>query len=226
MVITGTSKGLGKQLASFYSNQGFLVFGCSRSNIDYNIENYQHFTLDICDESEVKRMFTYIRKNFGRLDVLINNAGIASNNYVLLTSLKEAQEVLNTNFLGTFLFCREAIKLMKRKNFGRIVTFSSIHVPFATLGTSMYGASKASLVQFSNVLAQEVIKSGITVNLLELSVVRDSGMAEAITDVMRLSLLEQTASGEELEMSDVTNVIDFFISHENSKVTNQILSLG
>ena len=110
-------------------------------------------------------MFAEIRKKYGRLDVIINNAGIASYTHALLTSLKELQNVLDTNFVGTFLCCREAVKLMKRNKYGRVINISSIHVPLATIGTSIYGATKASIEQFSRVLAQEVFQFGITINL-------------------------------------------------------------
>ena len=133
MIITGTRKSIGKYLAEYYANKEFQVVGCSRGDIDFELDNYQHYCLDVSDESSVKKMFTEIRKNYGRLDVLINNAGIASMNHVLLTPLKEVHDILNTNFVGTFLCCREAVKLMKRNKSGRIVNISSIHVPWPLL---------------------------------------------------------------------------------------------
>jgi 3-oxoacyl-[acyl-carrier protein] reductase len=226
MLITGTRKGIGKYLAEYYTNKGFQVVGCSRSDIDFELNNYQHFCLDISDESSVKKMFSEIRKKFGRLDVLINNAGIASMNHVLLTPLKEVQDILNTNFVGTFLCCREAVKLMKRNKSGRIVNISSIHVPLATVGTSIYGASKASIEQFSRVLAREVFQFGININLLALSVVKSSGMADGISDDITLKILERTISKTQLDLKDVSNAIDFLISPKSGMVTNQTLYLG
>jgi 3-oxoacyl-[acyl-carrier protein] reductase len=226
MIITGTRKGIGKYLAEYYTDKEYQVVGCSRGEIDFELDSYQHFCLDISDESLVKTMFTEIRKNFGRLDVLINNAGIASLNHVLLTPLKEVQDILNTNFVGTFLCCREAVKLMKRNKSGRIVNISSIHVPLATVGTSIYGASKASIEQFSRVLSREVFQYGININLLALSVVKSSGMAEGLSDDITLKILERTISKTQLDFKDVSNAIDFLISPKSSMVTNQTLYLG
>lgn len=226
MLITGTRKSIGKYLTKYYVKKGFKVIGCSRSNIDFELDNYQHFCLDVSDEHAVKEMFSHIRKTYSRLDVLINNAGIASMNYALLIPLKEAQNILNTNFVGAFLFCREAVKLMKRNKFGRIVNFSSIHIPLGTVGTSMYGASKASMEQFSKVLAREVFQFGITINVLSLSVVKNSGMAKSLLDKAVLKILELTISKSQLDFKDVAHAVDFFISEKSNMVTNQTLYLG
>jgi len=226
MIITGTSKGIGKYLAEYYVVKGFQVVGCSRSVIDFELDNYQHFNLDVSDESAVKMMFTKIRKRYGRLDVLINNAGIASKNHVLLSSLKEVQDLLNSNFVGTFLFCRESVKLMKINNFGRIISLSSIHVPLAMEGTALYGATKAAIEQFSKVLAREVFQFGINVNILSLSIVKDTGMENSLTDEIKHKILSKTVSKAELGINDVINAINFIIDEKNKMFTNQILCLG
>ena len=226
MVITGTRYGIGRYLTEYYIGKGFLVVGCSRGDIDYQFDNYLHFCIDVSDESSVKKMFAEIRKKYGRLDVIINNAGIASHNHALLTSLKELQNVLDTNFVGTFLCCREAVKLMKRNKYGRVINISSIHVPLATIGTSIYGATKASIEQFSRVLAQEVFQFGITINLLSLSVVRGSGMAENLPDDIEHELLQRTISKIQLDFKDVSHAIDFFISKKSKLITSQTLYLG
>ena len=226
MLITGTRKGIGKYLAEYYTNKGFQVIGCSRSDIYFELNNYQHFCLDISSESLVKKMFSEIRNKYGRLDVLINNAGVASMNHVLITPLKEVKDILNTNFVGTFLCCREAIKLMKRNKYGRIVNISSIHIPLATVGTSMYGASKASVEQFSRVLAREVFQFGVTINLLSLSIVKNFGMADHLSEEMTLKILEKTISKTQLDIKDVSNAIDFLISPKSGMITNQTLYPG
>ena len=102
-------------------------------------------------------MFKEIRKKYGRLDVLINNAGVTSKNHVLLTPLKEAHDSLNTNFIGTFIFCRESVKLMKMNQHGRIINISSIHVPLALAGTSIYSGSKAATSVTTTVRKRKLI---------------------------------------------------------------------
>ena len=226
MIITGSREGIGKFLAEYYTQNGFIVIGCSRGNIDFELNNYQHYYLDVSDESLVKKMFKEIRKKYGRLDVLINNAGLASENHVLLTPLKEAHDSLNTNFIGTFIFCRESVKLMKINQHGRIINISSIHVPLALAGTSIYSGSKAAIEQFSRVLAREVFQFGITINILSLSVVKYTGMEHALAQEIKHKILDQTISKEQLDIDDVINAVNFLIDEKSKMVCNQILCLG
>jgi len=226
MIITGTRKGIGKYLAEYYTEKGFIVIGCSRGDIDFALNNYQHYCLDVCDESLLKKMFREIRKKYGRLDVLINNAGLASENHVLLTPLKEAHDSLNTNFIGTFMCCRESVKLMKINQHGRIINISSIHVPLASAGTSIYGASKAAIEQFSRVLAREIFQFGITINILSLSVVRETGMGTVLTEKIKRKILNQTISKDQLSIYDVIHAVNFLINEKSKMVSNQILCLG
>lgn len=116
MLITGTRKGIGNYLAHYYSQCGFQIIGCSRSQFDTNLKNYRHYCLDITDEQAVKQMFAEIRQTYQRLDVLINNAAIMATNHALLTPLKTVEAILRTNVAGTFLFCQESAKIMQKKN--------------------------------------------------------------------------------------------------------------
>jgi len=225
MVITGTSRSIGKYLAEYYVGKGFQVIGCSRGSVDHELKNYQHFCLDVSDEPEVKEMFSEIRRTHNRLDVLINNAGIALANYTLLTSYKAVESILNTNVMGTFLLCREALTFMMKNKYGRIVNLSTIRVPLASVGCSMYSASKAAIEQFSRVLAKEVASYGITVNVLRLSMVKHSGMVEALSNDDVLDLLKHTTTKSELDFEDITHTMDFLISEKSKMVTGEILMI-
>jgi 3-oxoacyl-[acyl-carrier protein] reductase len=225
MLITGTRKGIGQYLVQHYVNKGFQVIGCSRTEIDYAFDNYQHFCLDVVDEKKVKNMFAHIRKTYGRLDVLINNAGIASMNHVVLTPIKTVNNVLNTNVVGTFLFCREAAKLMRKNHYGRIVNFSTVATPLKLEGEAIYAASKAAILSLTEVLARELAEFGITVNSV--------GPTPIETDLIRSvpkekieRLLARQAISRFGTFADISNVIDFFIQQESEFVTGQNLYLG
>ena len=156
IIITGSSKGIGKYLTEYYLNHGNTVFGCSRREGTINHKNYHHFSLDISHEEPVKKMFNFIRKKYNYIDVLINNAGIASMNHSLLTRIETVHKILNTNVVGTFLLCREAAKIMQKSNNGRIVNFSTVAVPLNLEGEAIYAASKSAVISLTKILQKNL----------------------------------------------------------------------
>src|SRR5256885_15916930 len=113
VLITGTRKGIGRALVEHYAGRGCHVVGCSRSPFEGEFPNYRHYCLDVGDEPAVKRMFSEIRKHDGRLDVLINNAGVASMNHSLLTPISAGNKIMGANFTGTFFFCPQTRGMMQ-----------------------------------------------------------------------------------------------------------------
>ena len=225
MLITGTRKGIGKYLVEYYLQKGFHVIGCSRGPVDYEFDRYEHFCLDVSDEASVKIMFAQIRKSYKRLDVLINNAGLASMNHTLLTPLKTVQKLLDTNFIGTFLCCREAARLMQTKKYGRIVNFTTVAVPLRLEGEAVYASSKAAIMTLTQILAKEFGPLGITVNAI--------GPAPIKTDLIRSvpenkinNILSDQAIHRFGELHDISHVIDFFIHQKSDFISGQVLYLG
>lgn len=224
-LITGARKGLGRFLAERYLAQGHVVVGCSRDASDLRAPNYQHFLADVADERAVKPIFTHIRKAHGRLDHLINNAGIASMNHVLLTPMSTVDAIFDTNLKGTFLFAREAAKLMQRQGYGRIVNMTTVATPLMLEGEAIYAASKAAVLSLTQVLARELGPFGITVNSV--------GPTPVKTDLIRSvpkekldALLARQALPRFGEPEDVANVVDFFLRPESGFVTAQNIYLG
>jgi 3-oxoacyl-[acyl-carrier protein] reductase len=225
VLISGTRKGIGRYLAEHFVKQGALVEGCSRSEPDWTLDNYTHHCVDVADEAQVRSMLSSIRKRHGRLDVLINNAGVASMNHALLTPAATVDRIMNTNFRGTFLMCREAAKLMSRQRSGRIVNISTIAVPMQLEGESIYAASKGAIVTFSKILARELASVGITVNVvgptpIETDLIR--GVPRAKID----EIVERLAIKRLGRFEDVANVIDFFVKPESEYITGQVIYLG
>jgi 3-oxoacyl-[acyl-carrier protein] reductase len=225
MLITGTSKGIGRYLVEYYTGLGFQIIGCSRSQAEYSLDNYQHYCLDVDDEPKVKQMFSEIREKHGRLDVLINNAGIASMNHILLTPIKTVKRIFSTNVIGAFLFCREATKLMQKNKYGRIVNFATVATPLKLEGEAVYAASKAAVESLTQVLARELAEMGITVNAV--------GPTPIMTDLIKSvpkekmdALIARQAIVRYGEFTDVSNVIDFFIRPESDFITGQVIYLG
>jgi len=225
MLITGTRKGIGKYLANYYAAKGFQVIGCSRSPAEDEPENYRHFSLDVTDEKKVRQMFAEIRKTYNHLDVLINNAGIASMNHILLTPLQTVRNILDTNVAGTFLFCREAAKVMKKKKYGRIVNFSTVATPLKLEGEAIYAASKAAILSLTEILARELAEFGITVNAVGPTPVK-TDLIRSVPQEKMNRLLARQAIPRFGNFEDISNVIDFFIRKESNFVTGQNIYLG
>jgi 3-oxoacyl-[acyl-carrier protein] reductase len=224
-LITGARKGIGRALCEHYLSRQHLVIGCSRSATSLVHDHYQHVMLDVADEAAVTALFAQINKRYGRLDHLINNAGIASLNSVLLTPLATWEEIFRTNVTGTFLFCRAAARQMIKRKYGRIVNFSSVAVPLSLEGEAAYAASKAAVESLTKILAKEFAPFGITVNALGPNPVA-TDLTRSIPEEKLQSLLARQAIARRGEMSDVTNVTDFFMSPQSDFITGQTLFLG
>jgi 3-oxoacyl-[acyl-carrier protein] reductase len=225
IVITGTRKGIGRALAEHYAGNGCHVVGCSRSPFEGEMENYRHCCLDVSDETAVKAMFSDLGRREGQLDVLINNAGIASMNHSLLTPLNVASKIMETNFLGTFLFCREAARVMQQRRYGRIVNFVSVAVPLKLEGEAIYAASKAAVISLTQILAREFAGFGITVNAIGPTPIK-TDLIRGVPEGKLEAVVRRQAIPRYGELTDVINVIDFFVQPGSDFVTGQVLFLG
>ena len=160
IVITGTRKGIGQSIALHYLDQGWRVIGCSRGAGSIDHANYSHYALDVSDEQAVIHMARNIKKAHGHVDALINNAGIASMNHALLTPGATVNRILQTNVVGTFLFCREMAKLMRNNAASRIVNFTTVAHPLNLEGEAIYAASKAAVESLTRILSANLQNSG------------------------------------------------------------------
>ena len=205
--------------------QGHIIAGCSRGKSKINHENYNHYELDVADERAVVRMVRSVKKQHGRIDVLLNNAGIAAMNHILTTPYKNAQAVMDTNFFGTFLFCREVGKIMLKQRKGRIVNFSTIATALNLEGEAVYAASKAAIENFTKISAKELGGFGVRVNAI--------GPTPMPTDLIKNvpkekldKLLSQQVIQRFGAFEDVLNVIDFLIDEKSEFITGQVIYLG
>jgi len=225
MVVTGTRKGIGRYLAEYYLERGWIVAGCSRDESDLAHERYVHYRADVADEPAVRRMFLDLTKRYGAIDALLNNAGIASMNHVVLTPLATVDRIMRTNVLGTFLFCREAAKLMAKRRTGRIVNFATVATPLRLEGEAAYAASKAAVVSFTQILARGLAGFGVTVNAVGPTPVK-TDLIRSVPKAKMDALLARQAIARFGEMRDVSNVTDFFLRDESDFVTGQVMYLG
>jgi 3-oxoacyl-[acyl-carrier protein] reductase len=146
-------------------------------------------------------------------------------NHSLLTPISTVEKILNTNIAGTFLFCRESAKLMKKFFFGRIINFSTIAVPIKLEGEAIYASSKSAVNTLSQILAREYSSYGITVNVIAPTLV-ETDLIKKVSDTKKEKILQKIAIPKYTQMNDITNVIDFFIKSESNLITGQIIYLG
>lgn len=168
-------------------------------------------------KKSVKQTIRQAKQIFGTIDVLINNAGIASLNHSLLTPGSTVKKIFETNFFGSFYFARECAKAMKN-NGGRIINFSTVAVPMNLEGELVYASSKSAVEKMTKIMAKELSHFNITVNAI--------GPSPIYTDLIKVvpkdkvkELLNKQAIQRLGDFSDIENVIDFFISEKSNFIT-------
>lgn len=225
IVITGASRGIGESLVKRYLEQGNTVVGCSRSDSSVHSDRYHHFLVDLGDEKQIRDFALKVKQQFGYVDALVNNAGIASMNHFMLTPLETAKRVMDINFFGPFSLIRSFVNLLKKSDSPRIINFSTVAVPFNLEGEMVYASSKAAVEEMTRILAKELSQFGITVNAVGPTPVKTSLISKVPEEKIR-TLISRQAIKRFAEYEDIGNVIDFFIKKESNFVTGQIIYLG
>lgn len=225
ILITGASRGIGRFLVKYYLEKHFCVLGFSRSKSTIKDKNYSHFSVDVSNEKMVTKCLFEIKKKDILPDILINNAGIASMNHIILTPTETAKKIFDVNFLGTFIVTREIVKVMIKRKRGRIINISTIAVPLKLEGEAIYASSKNAVETFTQILAKEVAPYRVTCNCV--------GPAPIKTDLLKSlpeekidNLIQKLVIKKLGKPEDVAHVIDFFIDEKSDCITGQTIYLG
>jgi 3-oxoacyl-[acyl-carrier protein] reductase len=224
-LITGTRKGLGREICLNYLKEGNVVIGCSRGPSSIDHLNYFHYEIDISKENEVVSMVKDVAKKFKRIDILINNAGIASMNHLLLTPFKTVSSIFETNYYGTILFCREVAKIMLKYKWGRIINFTTVATPLKLEGEIAYANSKAAIENYTQIACRELATFGITINAVGPTPI-PTDLIKNVPKEKMTSLIERQAIKRFGTVEDLINVLDFFISENSNFITGQVIYLG
>lgn len=225
VVITGTSRGVGRGLAEHFANAGDVVAGCSRGASTLNdLPGYRHWSVNVSNEHSVRSWAREVKHVYERgPDVLICNAGIVKLGALTgLMTFADFQESVNVTLAGTFLACREFCKQMTLQRSGRIINITSIMTELHEPGTAAYASAKAGVVEFTKVLATELATSGITCNVLSPSVITGESSSAFGEDWMQRMLAMQTLK-RPISIDDIYHIVEFLASSQASCITGQVI---
>ena len=230
-VVTGAAQGIGEAIARRLAEAGATVIiadknGRAGENTAASIAHQTgqtviSHTLDVADQRQVEDVFSRIIQEFGHLEILVNNAGIAGPvKPVWELDLLELEEVIRVNLIGTFLCSKAVISHMRQRRYGRIVNISSIAGKEGNPNMSAYSASKAAVIALTKAMAKEVATEGICVNCVTPAVVR-TPILDGISEDQIRYMVSRIPMGRTGEPEEIAAVVHFLSSRECSFVTGQ-----
>jgi 3-oxoacyl-[acyl-carrier protein] reductase len=223
LVVTGASRGLGLGIARYFLNKGAVVIGCSRSQSAIDHSNYHHYQVDVCDEMQVRAWVRQVKKDFGRVDVVVSNVGLVKLGALTGgTSLEMFKQFIDSILISTFLVCREFSKLMVMQKNGRLINITSIMSELHAPGTCAYASAKKAVVEFSKILATEVVDYGVTCNVISPSLIRTDASL-AFGEEWEQNMLAMQTLKIPIDPEQVCHLIEFFASPKSNIVTGQVL---
>lgn len=227
ILITGASGGMGSALIRDFAKQGFRLALHHHNRIPVlpESENVAHFKADLTNETEVSQLAANVTKRFGKIDILIHNAGISRSGMSWKMSTADWRETMAVNLDAPFFLSRAVVPFMREQKFGRIIHVSSVVAQTGFIGTSAYAASKAALLGLTKSMSKELISSGITVNALALGYF-EVGMIEDVPDDLRALVMESIPAKRLGDTLTVSSALEWLISEEAGYVTGQTINLN
>lgn len=233
-LITGAAQGIGKSIALSMAKEGANV-----GIADVNIESAENTAaeinalgvkgiaigIDVSKQESVSEAFGTFTNELGSLDILINNAGITKDNIIMRMKEEDWDAVLNINLKGSFLCCKEAVKLMAKKRSGKIVSISSVVAFMGNPGQANYSASKAGLIGLTKTIAREYAGRGIRANAVAPGFIQ-TAMTDVLSDDVKNKMKSNIPLGQFGTPEDVTNAVIFLASNESDYITGQVIHVN
>lgn len=224
--ISGASRGIGKNIANHFAENDYKVIGTSRNDFEFDnkSENLIPIKLDITSRDDVKKCFNDLKSKDLLPDILINNAGITSDQLFLKMKDDDWDNVISTNLTGTYNLTKIFIRNMIKNKNGRIINISSVAGLMGNPGQVNYSSSKSALNGFTKSLAKEIGSRNITVNSIAPGFI-DTDMTSFLDDDAKNGIIKDIPLKRFGEASDVAELTLFLASKEASYITGQTISI-
>ena len=233
-LVTGGGRGIGCAVAVRLANEGANVAISYRSNDTAAEEVAEEvrtvgalceiFKGDVASPEDVDALFKGVGEALGRVEILVNNAGLTRDNLMMRMKESEFDEVLRTNLKGTYLCTRAALRPMIRARWGRIVNVSSVVGLVGNAGQANYAASKAGIIGFTKSVAREVAQRGITANVVAPGYV-ETELTRSLSDEVKDQIKGQVPAGRFAEAGEVAEVVAFLVGEGAGYVTGQTVAV-
>ena len=233
-LVTGATRGIGKQIALTLSKQGYNIVVNFRkeneelTNLKEEIESNNVECLlvqgDVSSYEDCERFVKEAIEKFGKIDVLVNNAGITKDMLLARMKKEDFAQVIDTNLVGTFNVTKNVISYMMKARAGRIINISSVVGVSGNAGQTNYSASKAGIIGFTKSLAKEVASRNILVNAVAPGFI-ETDMTNVLKDEIKDEISKNIPLKRMGNAEDVANVVKFLASDESSYITGQVINV-
>ena len=232
-IVTGGSRGLGRAIAGTLARAGSTVVVCSR-NLDAVRETAEQITseggsarayqVDVKDKDSVSELIQSVLDEFGRIDVLVNNAGITADNLLLRLQESDWDEVMDTNLKGTFTCTKAVARTMVKQHSGKIINITSVVGMIGNPGQANYCASKAGIIGFTKSVARELSSRSITVNCVAPGLIK-STMTDTLPDKAKEDVIKLIPLGRMGEAEEVAEAVRFLASPAADYITGEVIRI-
>jgi 3-oxoacyl-[acyl-carrier protein] reductase len=233
-LVTGASQGIGRACALELARAGATVALAARNEaklaeVAAEIEaaggHAAAFALDVASEESIKNGAKAVLDRFGKVEILVNNAGITRDDLMMRMKRADWDDVLSTNLTGTFLLTQALLRQMMKNRWGRIVNITSVVGRTGQEGQVNYAASKAGLIGFTRSLAREVASRGITVNAVAPGYI-ETPMTAVLDEKLRAKVVEQIPVGRPGTDSEIAHSVTFLASEKAAYITGHVLDVN
>jgi len=233
-VVTGAAQGIGRAIEKMLAQGGstVAVVDIMEDKLAGVVEEITSaggqaaaFKMNVADEESVKHVFKEIIGQFGRLEILVNNAGIARDQLLMRMKRADWDLVLSINLTGVFLCTQNAVPPMLKQRWGRIVNIASIFGQMGQAGQANYSASKAGVIGLTMATAREVASRNITANAIAPGFI-ETAMTQALAPELRESMFKLIPMGRPGQDVDVANAVRFLASEEANYITGNVIKVN